>query len=129
MSVSTKNRVHNQFCREPDAGKPHVRFCAGVRLVRGVSTHQVLLTFSVWEVLVIYLFKKEKKKKEKEKEKDKEKEKSIYGPPLPSGTSSETPSTWGTVSIKKPTGMRPTGRGRIRGSWICSSRRMTMRPS
>ena len=44
--------MHNQFCREPDAGKPHVRIYAGVRPVRGVSTHQVQHTFSVWEVLV-----------------------------------------------------------------------------
>ena len=44
--------MHNQFCREPDAGKPHVRIYAGVRPVRGVSTHQVQHIFSVWEVLV-----------------------------------------------------------------------------
>ena len=54
MSVSTKDRVHNQFCREPDAGKPHVRFCAGVRLVRGVSTHQVRGPFLLWEVYELY---------------------------------------------------------------------------
>ena len=52
MSVSTRDKVHNQFCREPDAGKPHVRIYAGVRPVRGVSTHQVQHIFSVWEVLV-----------------------------------------------------------------------------
>ena len=32
--------MHNLFCREPGAGKPHAGICAGVRLVRGVSTHQ-----------------------------------------------------------------------------------------
>ena len=34
--------MHNQFCREPGAGKPHAGICAGVRPVRGVSTHQEL---------------------------------------------------------------------------------------
>ena len=43
MSVSTRDEVHNQFCREPGAGKPHAGICAGVRLARGVSTHQVQL--------------------------------------------------------------------------------------
>ena len=42
MSVSTRDKVHNQFCREPGAGKPHAGICAGVRLARGVSTHQKL---------------------------------------------------------------------------------------
>ena len=42
MSVSTRDNEHNKFCREPDAGKLHVRICAGIRLVRGVSTHHVL---------------------------------------------------------------------------------------
>jgi hypothetical protein len=39
MSVSTREGVHNQFCRKPVAGKPHAGICAGVLLVRGVSTH------------------------------------------------------------------------------------------
>ena len=56
MSVSTRDKVHNQFCREPDAGKPHVRIYAGVRPVRGVSTHQVRSPFLLWEVLVIYIY-------------------------------------------------------------------------
>lgn len=37
--------VNNSFCREPNAGKSHVRFCVGVRPVRGVSTHQVYRPF------------------------------------------------------------------------------------
>lgn len=32
--------MNNSLCREPNAGKPHVRFYVGVRPVRGVSTHQ-----------------------------------------------------------------------------------------
>ena len=30
--------MNNQLYKEPDAGKPHVRICRGVRLVRGVPT-------------------------------------------------------------------------------------------
>ena len=37
---NTRESLHNQFCREPGAGKPHAGICVGVRLVRGVSTHQ-----------------------------------------------------------------------------------------
>ena len=54
MSVSTRKSVHNLFCRELGAGKPHAGICAGVRLVRGISIHQVQHTFGVWEVLVKY---------------------------------------------------------------------------
>ena len=57
MSVSTGDRVHNQFCREPGAGKPHVGVCAGVRLVRGVSTHRVRIPLWVWEVLLVRVAK------------------------------------------------------------------------
>lgn len=37
--------MNNSLCREPNAGKSHVRIYVGVRLVRGVSTHQVLAHF------------------------------------------------------------------------------------
>ena len=45
MSVSTRESVHNQFCRESGEGKSHAGICAGVRLVRGVSTHQVQVPY------------------------------------------------------------------------------------
>ena len=35
MSIYTNDNVNDSFRKEPDAGKPHVRFCEG-RALRGV---------------------------------------------------------------------------------------------
>jgi len=39
-AMRTQKRIGHQLCEEPDAGKPHVRFCRGAGPARGQPTRQ-----------------------------------------------------------------------------------------
>lgn len=41
MSAYTSDKCEDEFRKEPDAGKPHVRICEGRIAVKGASTRPV----------------------------------------------------------------------------------------